>query len=135
MFDNGEIRKAVIEIVEEILESYDKHVPECAAFPDLRVGRKVFFGDRLTTMPGRVELVVMNMDKRHDPDFDRMRFLSLRVMKSREGGYASVTCLHGDKAEVRRELEGFVDFPEFLLARIDELSNGLPEETNPDIWR
>ena len=135
MFDNGEIRAAVVEIVEEILQHYDERVTEHSAFPDVRVGRKVYFGDRLTTMPGRIEIVVMNMDKRHDPAFDRMRFLSVRVMKSREGGYASVTCLHGDKAEVRRELEGFVDYPEFLLGHIDELANGLPEETNPDIWR
>lgn len=134
-FDYDEMVKTVQELVSDLLRHYDERVPERGEFPDVRVGRTVQFGDPDVSLPGWVELVVMHMDARLDPKFDLMRFVSVRVMKSREGGYASLTCFHGPKDEVRKNLEEQLRDPEFLIERISELAEGLPEETNPDLWR
>lgn len=134
-FDYDEMVETVQGLVGDLLRTFNERVPERGEFPDVRVGRPVQFGDPDVSLPGRVELVVMNMDARLDPAFDRMRFVSVRVMKSREGGYASLTCFHGPKDEVHRSLEEQLRDPEFLIERISELAEGLPEETNPDLWR
>jgi hypothetical protein len=46
-----------------------------------------------------------------------------------------VSCLHGTKAELRAELEELGHDPQYLVERVSELADGLPEETNPDAWR
>ena len=134
-FEYDEMADTVREMIGEILRNYGKRVPERGEFPDLRVGRPAQFGDPTVSLPGRVELIVMHMDARLDPQFDLMRFVSVQVMKSREGGYASLTCFHGTAEEVRKQLEEQGQEPDFLIDRIWELSEGLPEETNPDLWR
>jgi hypothetical protein len=113
----------------------DERVPDRGPFPDIRVGRPFHYGDPDIHLPGKLELVVMNMDAALDPRFDVLRFVSVRVMKSREGGFVAVTCLHGEKDLLRKRLEELVDDPDFLVERVEELSRGLPEETNPDVWR
>jgi hypothetical protein len=135
MSDREEIGQAVQEILREILPVYDELVPARSTFPDVRAGRKVHFGDPEITMPGRIELAVMHMDAELDRTFDSLRFLAVRVWKSRDGGIASTTCFHGAKKELKQELLRQADDPEFLIDRVQELADGLPEETNPDIWR
>lgn len=129
------VEEALSGILRDLLRYYDERVPERSTFPDVRVGRSVYFGDPDLTRPGRVELVVMHMDKDLDAAFDHMRFVSVRVMKSREGGFVSSSCLHGTKKELRERLTALAGNPQFLVERVYELANGLPEETNPDIWR
>jgi len=135
MIDREEAAGLVSTMTRDLLRFYDERVPEQGDFPDIRVGKPVHFGDPTITVPGRIELIVMNMDKRLDPSYDYLRFLSVRVMKSREGGFTSSTCLHGRKKELREELEKLAEDPSFLVERVEQLSNGMPEETNPDIWR
>jgi hypothetical protein len=135
MSDRDDIAEAVEEMLHEILSSYEERVPAQSVFADLRVGRKVYFGDPSTSMPGRVELAVMHMDKELDRSFDSLRFLAVRVWKSREGGTASTTCFHATKKELRAQLEEQLESPDYIVDRIQELANGLPEESNPDIWR
>lgn len=135
MAERNELALLLQGLIRELLKEYDRRVPERSAFPDIRAGRTYSFGDPTTTLPGRIELVLMNMDARLDPKYDYLRFLSVRVMKSRDGGYASVTCLHGNKKELRSELEELLEDTSFLVDRVRELAEGLPEETDPDIWR
>jgi hypothetical protein len=135
MPSRDDLNRIMSEVVSELLRYYDERVPERAEFPDVRVGRSVHFDDPQTTRPGRVELVVMHMDKRLDPRYERLRFVSVRVMKSREGGFASSTCLHGEKRALREQLESLVSDPAFLVERVSELADGLPEATNPDLWK
>ena len=131
----AELGKAISETVAELLKSFDSRVPERGEFQDLRAWREFHFDDPDTTLPGKFELAVLNMDKRLDPTFDFMRFLSVRVMKSRKGGYTSVSCLHSTREELREQLMMLAHDPEFLIERISELADGLPEESNPDLWR
>jgi len=130
-----EIENTLRELIEELLEQFDSRVPETGDFRDLNVGRGVHFGDPETALPGKLQLIVMHMDARLDPRYHYLRFLSVRVMKSREGGYSSSTCLHGRKQELREALEEQLHDPQLLLERVNQLAIGLPEETNPDIWR
>jgi hypothetical protein len=122
-------------MVADLLKNYDERVPERGMFPDVRVMRPFHFGDPETTLPGKVELVVMNMDREMDPQFSELRFVSVRVVRSRHGGFASMSCLHSTKGQLRARLEELQRDPEFLVERVEELAEGLPEETNPDIWR
>jgi hypothetical protein len=135
MMDEMELIPVVRQMVAELLESYEKQIPDSGEFRDLRVWRQVQFGDPGTALPGKLELVIMSMDARLDPKYQDLRFLAVRVMKSRAGGYASSTCLHGSKAELKSDLEKLLVKSDLLLSRIRELADGLTEETNPDIWR
>lgn len=135
MNGNSQLHRLLSGMIGEILQKYDERVPERGAFGDLRVGAQFHFDDPDTTLPGRVELVVMHMDSRLDPKYDVLRFVSVRVMKSRQGGYASSTCLHGSKSDLRQQLEEQRNTPFLLATRVEQLAHGLPEETNPDIWR
>ncbi|MBX7246669.1 MAG: hypothetical protein K1X53_14325 [Candidatus Sumerlaeaceae bacterium] len=132
---HDDLETTVTDMIGEILGRYDAHVPESGSFPDLRVSRKYHFGDPDLSRPGLVEMIVMNMNAKLDPEFDKKRFISVRVMKSRAAGYASNSCLHGTRDELRKRLESLSRNPGYLVDRIMELSHGLPEETNPDIWR
>lgn len=135
MSDRDEISDAVREMLQEILQQYDERVPALSLFKDVRAGRRVYFGDPSTSMPGRVELAIMHMDAELDREFDSLRFLAVRVWKSLEGGTASTTCFHLTKQQLRDELEQQVVDPAYIVDRVEELANGLPEETNPDVWR
>jgi hypothetical protein len=123
------------DMLREILAKFDERVSERGTFPDLRVTRDHHFGDPAIHRPGRLELIVMSMDPKLDPKFDFQRFLSVRVIKSVVHGYVSLSCFHGTRAELRAQLEAQAARPDLLLGRIRELADGLPEETNPEIWR
>ena len=135
MPDETQLGPVLSGMVADLLHCYDERVPERGAFADVRVSRPFHFGDPSTTLPGKVELVVMNMDREMDPQFSEMRFVSVRVVKSREGGFVSMSCLHSTKARLRDHLEELVLDPAFFVERVEELAAGLPEETNPDMWR
>ena len=128
-----QIEEAVADLLRELLEVFDGRVPETGPFPDLRAGTPFPFADDGTQ--GRLELVVMSMDPKHDPAFAAQRFVSVRVKKSPRGGTASVSCFHGTKAEVRGRLEAEASGPVYLADRVAELANGLPEESNPELWQ
>lgn len=130
-----ELHQTLKAMLQDLLRYYDERVPECGAFPDVRVVRPFHYGDPDVSLPGKLELVIMNMDSELDRKYDSLRFVSVRVMKSREGGFAAMTCLHGGKTDVKARLEELVSDPGFLADRVNELALGLPEETNPDIWR
>ncbi len=130
-----ELAPSVTEMVQSLLQAYDSRVTDRGMFADLSARQTVHFGDPQTTRPGRLELLVLAMDPEMNPQFDQMRCLSVRVCKSRDGGFASLSCLHGTRADLRAALERIAADPAFLLDRIHELADGLPEETNPDVWR
>lgn len=132
---NDEILTALRELVTDVLREYDDRVTEAGPFVDLRFKRQVYFGDPDTSMPGLLELAVMNMADHVNPDNKSLRFAAVRVKKSARGGTVSSTCFHGDKAEVKKALENELKQPVVLLEKVVELSSGLPEETNPSLWR
>ena len=132
---DDDLREQTRAMVRDLLRQYDERVAERGHFPDFSAGRAVQFGDPAVSLPGRVDLVLMAMDPAIDARFATQRFISVRVMKSRDGGFASLSCLHGTRDELRRALREQAEDPDFLVARIGELADGLPEETDPDIWR
>lgn len=134
-FPTDGLSEAASSIVRSLLAQFEERVSERGPFPDLQAGRTVQFGDPDTAMPGRVDLLVLNMDSGTDPAFNELRFVSVRVRRAIHGGFASLSCLHGRKAELRKQLEDLADDPAFLVERIEELAHGLPEETNPDLWK
>lgn len=135
MESTTDIDEALKALLQELLENFESRVPERGRFPDLRASRSVYFGDPDTTRPGHLELSVMHMDSEIDRLYDQMRFVAVRVWKSRDGGTASTTCFHGTRDEVRGRLNDELLAPEFLVERVYELAHGLPEESNPDLWR
>lgn len=135
MSSNNEIYSALQELVGEILQAFDHKVSETGPFPDLRVKQQLYYGDPAVNQPGMLELTVMNMDQQINPQHSSTRFLALRVKKSPRGGTVSATCFHGTKSELRAELEREQKDPTILAERVQELASGLPEETNPNLWR
>lgn len=135
MSEPNDLTAALTELLQEVLTQYEERVPESGRFADLRAGRAVHFGDPDTTRPGRVEIAVMHMDTEIDRNYEQVRFLAVRVWKSRDGGTASTTCFHGTKTELKASLQAQLDSPYLLVERAEELAHGLPEESNPDIWR
>lgn len=135
MDERDEIINALKELVADVLREYDARVTDSGHFADLRFKRQVYFGDPEVALPGLLELAVMNMDDQLNPDNKTMRFAAVRVKKSARGGTVSSTCFHGTKTEVKAALELERTAPSALLARVEELSSGLPEETNPSLWR
>lgn len=133
--DYNDLTETVVELVDQLLDVYDAKVPVEGNFNDLRVRRSVYFGDPSICLPGHLELAIMNMDAKLDPSYKRLRFLAVRVMKASDGGWASLTCFHGDRNQLRTQLEKQRTGPEYLVDRVLELADGLPEETNPDMWR
>lgn len=132
---NDPLADTLRDMLREILATYDERVSERGSFPDLRVMRDHHFGDPDIHRPGRLELIVMSMDPKLDPKFESQRFLSVRVVKSVAHGYVSLSCFHGTRAQLRAQLEAQAACPDLLSGRISELADGLPEETNPEIWR
>ena len=133
--DHDNVATAVRSVLKELLEDYRRRVPDRGPFRDLAAGIQVHFGDPTVTLPGRLEIIVMSMDPRIDTRHDTLRFISVRVRKSREGGYASSTCLHGTKDELYEQLTEQLDNPHLIVERVRQLAEGLPEETDPDIWK
>lgn len=133
MSDGSDIVTSLNEMLSEILAVYDEKVPAEGVFNDVRFKRQVYYGE--TASPGLLELTVMSMDEKLNPANRSLRFLALRVKKSSRGGTASSTCFHGTKEKLYAELEREKINPQLLLARIEELASGLPEETNSNLWR
>lgn len=135
MTSDQEISEALQEILTDILAAYEEKVPAEGAFNDFRVKRQVRFGDPATASPGLLELTVMAMDEKINPANRALRFLAIRVRKSPRGGVVSSTCFHGTTEKLRGELEREQRNPAMLVMIVQELLFGLPEETNPDMWR
>lgn len=132
---DSDVGAALDEMLVEILRVFDARVPAEGPFDDVRFKRQVVFGDPETAAPGLLELTVMAMDDSVNPANRRLRFLALRVKRSPRGGTVSSTCFHGTADQLRADLEKSRQRPELLLHAIEELLFGLPEETNPDVWR
>ena len=135
MADYDEIAEALQEILRDLLADYDNRIPDSGPFKDVKAGRTVHFGDPDTTRPGRIELAVMHMNSEIDRGYASLRFVSVRVWKSQSGGMASVTCFHTPKPQLKQELQEQALEPSYLVDRVEELAHGLPEETNPDVWK
>lgn len=135
MDTNPEIEEALHAMLTELLDVYEQRVPESGPFNDVRVRRQVSYGDPATTQPGTLEIAIMSMDEQLNPANRSLRFLALRVKKSPRGGAVSSTCFHGTKADVHAEIQCELRTPQLLLERVQELASGLPEETNPGMWR
>ena len=130
-----EISPILKEMLADMLRDFDTRVPELHAFPDFRIRRQAHFADPATTLPGILEIAIMSMDESLSPDRASQRFLAIRVKKSPRGGAVSCTCFHGTRDELKQHLQQELKAPAQLLNRIEELSHGLPEETNPAMWR
>jgi len=135
MSNPAEIAEYLRELLLQLLRDFDTQVTDSGAFSDYRVKMQFHYGDPATTLPGMLEIAVMNMDENLDTRNRDLRFVAVRVKKSPRGGSASSTCFHGTKAEVRQHLQDELQQPTILLQRVQELASGLPEETNPALWR
>jgi len=135
MSSDSEIMEVLPRMLGELLQAYDERVSDEGPFNDLRVKKQVFYNDPATAMPGILEIAVMSMDADLNPVNKTLRFVAVRVKKSPRGGAVSSTCFHGTKAELKAELERELRAPDLLPNRIEELASGLPEETNPNMWR
>ena len=130
-----EIQNAIDEMLVELLRVFDAKVPVRGPFDDVRLKRQVQFGDPATSAPGMLELTIMAMDPGVNAANAALRFLAVRVRKSARGGTVSSTLFHGDNAALQANLEQERREPRLVLATVEELLFGLPEETNPNIWR
>ena len=133
--DDPTLTRAVSAMVHELLDQFDHHMTTRGPFHEFHAGGNLALGDPATTAPLHVEMVVMAMDPAIEARFVELRFVSLRIMKSRDGGFVSLSCLHGTADELRTRLVALEREPGYLIERIRELAQGLPAETNPDIWR
>ena len=123
-------------MVHALLEQFDQHMTTRGPFHEFHARGNLALGDdSASTAPLHVEMVVMAMDPAIEPRFVELRFVSLRIMKGREGGFVSLSCLHGTADELRARLVALEREPGYLIERIRELAQGLPAETNPDLWR
>ena len=122
-------------MISDLLANFDDKVPAEGIFNDIRLKRQVQFGDRDTSSPGLLELTIMAMDEKLNPANRNLRFVAVRVKKSSRGGTVSSTCFHGTKGQVLAELQREQKDPTLLLEKVEELVSGLPEETNPNVWR
>lgn len=135
MSNEGEIQDAVVEILNDLLRQYDDRVTAEGSFDDFRLKRQVVFGDPDVALPGLLEMTVRAMGESVNPAHRVQRFLAVRVKRSASGGVVSTTMFHGTKDELRTELERERKNPAVLVAAVEELLFGLPEETNPNLWR
>ncbi len=133
--DDATLATAVSAMVHALLEQFDHHMTTRGPFHEFHAGGNLALGDPATTVPLHVQMVVMAMDPAIEARFVELRFVSLRIMKSRGGGFVSLSCLHGTADELSARLEALERDPAYLIERIRELAQGLPQETNPDIWR
>lgn len=135
MSNETEIQTAVGEILTDLLRQYDARVTAEGPFDDLRLKRQVEFGDPDVALPGLLELTVLAMGESVNPTHRTQRFLAVRVKRSARGGMVSTTLFHGTKDQLRADLERERKKPDVLVRTIEELLFGLPEETNPNLWR
>lgn len=137
VINSEKIVPIVQDLLEVILEEYDNRVSVLGPFQDLRVGKQIdfSFSDTELRNPGKLEFAVLNMDSGIDPLYDNKRFLSIRVKKTSRGGFVSTTLFHGTRDELKDSLLDEANQPVIVMQKLEELLSGLPEETNPDIWR
>jgi len=64
-----------------------------------------------------------------------LRFVALRARSPETQGFLSSTMFHGTKGELRSVLRRLLDDPAELLEAATALLEGLPEESDPDLWR
>lgn len=137
MIKNEKILHLIQDLLELILEEYDTRVTQRGPFPDLRVGKQVdfSFSEKPVNDPGKLEFAVLNMDAMIDSAYDDKRFLSMRVKKTSRGGFVSTTFFHGTFDELKNRLLDEAHNPQVIPEKLEELLSGLPEKTNPDLWR
>lgn len=137
MIKNEKIIHLIQDLLELILEKYDERVTRRGAFPDLRVGKQVdfTFSEKPAEYPGKLEFAVLNMDAKIDSAYDDKRFLSMRIKKTSRGGFVSTTFFHGTFDELKDRLLDEAHQPQIIPEKLEELLSGLPEQTNPELWR
>ncbi|MCX7963554.1 MAG: hypothetical protein N2644_03585 [Candidatus Sumerlaea chitinivorans] len=122
-------------LLENLFATYDERVTECGPFPDHSVSARVAIEGMLGVRNVRLEISVRSMNKEINEAFQTQRFLAVRLHKTDGPGFVSATCYHGTKEELRSRLVALIANPADLTERIEELAHGLPEETDPDLWR
>jgi hypothetical protein len=122
-------------LLQSLLATYDERVTESGPFPDHSVTARVAIEGMLGVRNLRLEISVRSMNKEINEAFHTQRFLAVRLHRPDGPGFVSSTCFHGTKAELRSRLIALLKDPADLITRIEELAHGLPEETNPNLWR
>lgn len=129
--------QAIPALLDDLLARFEAHVPVSDEFPDLTAKRRVRHDSSWNATHADVflELSVRAMNPRAHPGFDHLRFLAMRARCPRTQGFVSTTLLHGPKEALRRQLEALRAQPAELVAMAAALLEGLPVETDPDLWR
>ena len=131
------LEEAVPVLVRTLLSRYDAAVPEKGLFSDLVAVERVHHRSSLNGSESEVflEMAVRAMNPDADARFDRLRFVALRARSPETQGFLSSTMFHGTKGELRSVLRRLLDDPAELLEAATALLEGLPEESDPDLWR
>ena len=131
------LEEAVPELLRELLTDFDAKVPSCGEFPDFVVTQKV---SHVSALNGSESLVVLEfavraMNPEQQREFDTLRFLAIRARSLGSGGFVSTTLYHGEKNTLRGTLVRLSQDPTALIETVAALLEGLPEESDPALWR
>ncbi len=131
------LEQALLLLVESLLARYEECVPARGLFPDLSASQPVRHRSSLSGSESEVilEMSIRAMNPEAGEAFDRVRFVCLRARNPRTQGFASATMFHGTKTELHQRLKRMRIDADELLDAARALLEGLPEETNPDLWR
>ncbi|MGB9691187.1 MAG: hypothetical protein ACPL7D_03370 [Candidatus Sumerlaeaceae bacterium] len=131
------LNNAIREMLHELVSKYGEFVAQAGLFPDLVAARRVRHRSSLNGSESEVvlEMAVRAMNPEFDPRFQSMRFLALRAHSPTTQGFISTTLLHASTQELRERLEGLLTDSQELLEAATQLIEGLPEESDPDLWR
>lgn len=131
------LSQAIPKLLGELLSKYAEAVPEEGLFPDLVATEPVRHRSYLNGSECEIilELAVRAMNPDFDPSFRRLRFLAVRAHSPETQGFVSTTLFHASTAELRSRLASLADDPAELIEAAQALIEGLPVETDPDLWR
>ncbi len=128
---------AISELLRELLVKFGEFVTAEGIFPDLVATRHVCHRSSLNGSESVVilELAVRAMNPEFDPRFRTLRFLALRAHSPQTHGFISTTLFHAKADDLRKKLDELLANPQELLESATALLEGLPEESDPDLWR
>lgn len=131
------LAEAIEKLLGELLEQFAAAVPEVGEFPELAVSHPVIHRSHLNGCVSEftLELSIRAMNARVSADFGRLRYLRVRVGRAGSGGGVSATLFHATAPELRKKIEALRRDPTELVESATALVEGLPVETDPDLWR
>ncbi len=126
------LETVISELIFRLKLNIEERMPETGEFDDIRVAAPAVFSEATTA--GQLELTAMHMTKKIDPEYENLRFIVIRV-RTGGGGAASSTTLHGTRSEILENLGKKDTVHELIYHRVMELAAGLPQQSDPDMWK